>query len=353
MHTSRTDPAGGLLVRGVNWLGDAVMTTPALGAVRAAFPDVRIVLAANPVVAELFRRHPHVDDVLIYDKAGRHRGAAGMFRMAREVREAGCRRAILFQNAIDAALLAFLARIPERMGYATDARRFLLTRPVAVTEEILSLHHVEYYLRLVEELGIPRPAEPAMCVCVTGSEREAIRARLAAEGIGVAAPIVGINPGAAYGSAKRWYPERFAAVADALGEEWGASVVVMGSRAEKPLADAIAAAMRRPAVNLAGRTTVRELMALLSECAFLVTNDSGPMHIAAALGVPLVAVFGPTDWRKTSPWTPRARVVRVDVDCAPCRVRECDRGHECMLGVTAEMVVSAARDLMAEVRDGR
>lgn len=188
---------------------------------------------------------------------------------------------------------------------------------------------------------------------VTEEERSAFRARLSAEGVDAMGPVLGINPGATYGSAKRWYPDRFAAVADVLSAEWGASVVIMGSSTEKPLADAIAAAMRRPVVNLAGRTTVRELMALLSDCAFLVTNDSGPMHIAAALGVPLLAIFGPTDWRKTSPWTPRARIVRVDVDCSPCRDRECDRGHECMLGVTPDMVVSAARDLMAEVRGGR
>ena len=340
-------------MRAVNWLGDAVMTTPALGAVRAAFPERRLVLAAKPLVAELFRHHPDVDDILVYDKDGRHGGAAGMLRMAREVRRERPRAAILFQNAVDAAILAFLAGIPERMGYATDARRLLLTKAVPVTEEILSLHHVEYYLRLVSDLGVPLPAEPAMRLRVTEEERSVFRARLSAEGIDATGPVLGSNPGATYGSAKRGYPDRFAVVADVLSAEWGASVVIMGSPTEKPLADAIAAAMKRPPVNLAGRTTVRELMALLSECAFLVTNDSGPMHIAAALGVPLVAIFGPTDWRKTSPWTPRARTVRVDVNCSPCRDRECDRGHECMLGVTAEMVVSAARDLMAEIRGGR
>jgi heptosyltransferase-2 len=160
--------------------------------------------------------------------------------------------------------------------------------------------------------------------------------------------ILGINPGATYGSAKRWYPERFAAVADALSEEWAAKVVLMGSVPEMPLSAGVEAAMRHAPVNLAGRTTVRELMALLSHCCFLVTNDSGPMHIGAALGVPIAAVFGPTDWRATSPWTARAKVVRAEEGCAPCRRRECDRGHECMLGVTAEMVVSAARSLMAE-----
>jgi len=183
-------------------------------------------------------------------------------------------------------------------------------------------------------------------LAVTGEERETMATRLASLGIGRGAPIVVINPGATYGSAKRWYPDRFAAVADALSAEWGARIVVVGSTAETPLAGEIEAAMRNPPVNLAGKTTVRELMALLSLSSFLVTNDSGPMHIGAALGVPLVAIFGPTDWRRTSPWSERAKVVRVEIDCSPCRLRVCDRGHECMLGVTPGMVVDAARQLL-------
>jgi len=155
-----------------------------------------------------------------------------------------------------------------------------------------------------------------------------------------------INPGATYGSAKRWYPDRFAAVADALSAEWGAKVVVVGSTAEAPLADEIEAATLTPPVNLAGKTAVREMMALLSLSSFLLTNDSGPMHIGAALGVPLVAIFGPTDWRRTSPWTDRARIVRVEIDCSPCKRRVCDRGHECMLGVTPDMVIAAAKELL-------
>lgn len=344
----KKDSPAALLVRAVNWLGDAVLTTPALGAVRAAFPHSRITLAAKPLVAELFLHHPDVDEILVYDKDGRHAGAAGMLRMAWELRRRDFDAAVLFQNAFDAGLLAFLAGIPDRAGYATDGRRMLLSRAVPVTEETLRLHHAEYYLRLIEELGFPRPENPVLRLRVTGEERDAMAERLAALGVAKGVKVLGINPGATYGSAKRWFPERFAAVADTLSEEWGASVVLMGSVPEMPLSAEIEAAMRRRPVNLAGNTTVRELMALLSLCGFLVTNDSGPMHIAAALGVPLVAIFGPTDWRTTSPWTRRAKIVRVDMDCSPCRRRECDRGHECMLGVTADMVLHAARSLLAE-----
>jgi len=326
------------------------MTTPALSAIRSAYPEARITAVARPLVAELLRLHPAIDETVVYDSRGAHAGTSGRFRMARELRRCRFDAALLLQNAFDAALLALLARVPERAGYATDGRRILLSRPVPVTGEVLSLHHVEYYLRLLEALGIPRPDPVSLSLRVSTEERDAIRQRLATLGIPSGRRIVGINPGATYGSSKRWYPERFAAVADVLSREWDASVVLMGSAPEKPLADEIEAVMQHRPANIAGRTTVRELMALLSECFFLVTNDSGPMHIAAAFGVPIAAVFGPTDWNKTSPWTGRARVVRVDVDCSPCRLRECDRGHECMLGITPEMVVDAARGLVAEAR---
>ncbi len=339
---------GALLVRAVNWLGDAVLTTPALGALREAAPQARITVVARPLVAELLQHHPHIDEIVVYDKDGRHAGALGMLRMAGQLRRKDFAGALLFQNAIDAALLAFLSGIPERMGYATDARRMLLSRPVPVTEEILSLHHAEYYLRLLSCLGAPLPERPRLALRVTADEMASMRSRLEALGLPEGRKVVGINPGATYGSAKRWFPDRFAKVADTLSEEWDAAVVLMGSGPEAPLAAEIEAAMGRKAVNLAGRTTVRELMALLALCSFLVTNDSGPMHIGAAFGVPIAAIFGPTDWNKTSPWTDRVRIVRVDVDCSPCRLRECDRGHDCMLGVTAEMVVAAAKDLMAE-----
>ena len=341
-----------LFIRAVNWLGDAGLTTPALGAEREAVPSATITIAAKPLVAELFRHHPDVDEIVVYDKDGIHAGVLGMVRMAAAVRRGRFDAAILFQNAFDAALLAFLAGIGERMGYATDGRRLLLSRAVPVTPEVLALHHAEYYLRLVAELGISRPAAPGLKIHVTHEEREAIRASLRAQGVPEGKRILGINPGATYGSAKRGFPARFAEVADALSEEWNAAVVLMGSPPETPLAVEIETAMRGKPVNLAGRTTVRELMALLSLCSFLVTNDSGPMHIGAAFGVPMVAVFGPTDWRKTSPWTRRARIVRVDIDCSPCMLRVCNREHECMVGVTPGMVIAAARELAAEISGG-
>ena len=340
------DPPTSLMVRATNWIGDGVMTTPALAGLRAAYPGARIVLLARPLVAELFRHHPDLDEVMVYERPGRHEGAVGRIRLASELRRRRFDAALLLQNAFDAALIAFLARIPERAGYPTDGRRVLLSLPLPMPRDILERHEVEYYLCLLDGLGVPRPGRTVLKLFVTDEERAAMAGRLASLGIDRDAPVLAVNPGAAYGSSKRWYPDRFAAVADALSEEWGARVVVIGSAAEAPLAGDIQASMRKNAVNLAGKTTVREMMALLSLSSFLVTNDSGPMHVGAAFGVPLVAVFGPTDWRRTSPWSDRARVVRVGMDCSPCRRRECDRGHECMLAVTPGMVIDAAREML-------
>jgi heptosyltransferase-2 len=168
---------------------------------------------------------------------------------------------------------------------------------------------------------------------------------LAGSGIGPDDFVLGVNPGATYGSAKRWYPERFAVVARDLGQAWRARVVITGGPTEAGMAGEIAATLDGACLNMAGKTDVRQLMALIKRCNFFITNDSGPMHIAAAFHVPLVAVFGSTDHRTTYPYADNALVVRKETDCAPCLKRECPTDHRCMTAVTAEDVVAAAKKL--------
>lgn len=337
-----------ILVRAVNWLGDAVMTTPALRAIRESFPEARITVLANPLVAELLAHHETVDAVHVYDRKGRHAGIRGRIRLARELRAERFDLAILLQNAIDAALIARLARIPRIMGYRTDGRGMLLTHGAPVTIEAKKLHHVDYYLAMLSRFGI-ETADKHLSLTVTREEEEGTARLLSDSGIGANDFVIGINPGATYGSAKRWYPERFAAVADELSRRWGARVVVTGGPGEAAIAADIAAAMTVPALVMAGKTSVRELMALIKRCDFFITNDSGPMHIAAAFSVPLVAVFGPTDHTTTSPWSDRAAIVRRDTDCAPCLLRECPTDHRCMTAVTMTDVVAAAERLRTSV----
>ncbi|BDV42546.1 ADP-heptose--LPS heptosyltransferase [Geotalea uraniireducens] len=333
-----------VLVRSTNWIGDAVMTTPALGALRASFPGARLTVLANPIVAPLFIPHPAVDEVIVYDRQGRHRGFAGKLRLAVELRRRRFDLAVLLQNAIDAALLAWLARIPRRMGYRTDGRGPLLTHGVPLAEETKRLHHVDYYLTMLGRFGICG-GERRLALQTTPAEDAAVADLLGARGIAPGDFLIGINPGASYGSAKRWYPERFAAVADQLAARWGAKVVITGGPGEAAIAAEIAATMQGEAADLVGTTSVRELLALIKRCNFFVTNDSGPMHVAAAFAVPLVAIFGPTDHMTTSPFAERTAVVRAVTPCAPCLKRECPTDHRCMLAVTVEDVVAAAIDL--------
>jgi lipopolysaccharide heptosyltransferase II len=333
-----------ILIRAVNWLGDAVMTTPAIRAVRESFPDARIAILANPLVAELFTRHDSVDEVIVYDRRGRHAGLSGRLTLAAELRRRKFDLAVLLQNAFDAALIARLAGIPRRMGYRTDGRGFLLSHGVAMCPDKKRLHHVDYYLAMLAEWGIA-PSGKGLQLTVTPDEQSAMAATLAENGIGTGDFLLGINPGATYGSAKRWYPERFAQVADELARLWGARVVITGGRGESGIAGEIASVMTGSCLNLAGRTSVRELTALIRRCNFFITNDSGPMHLAAAFNVPLVAIFGPTDNTTTSPYSSNSVVVRSEIECAPCLKRECPTDHRCMTEVTAENVMDAARRL--------
>ena len=315
------------------------MTTPAMGALRSSFPAAEIVVVANPLVADLFRHHPYCDRVLVFDKKNAHRGLGGMLRFVAELRREHFDLAILLQNAVEAAVLAFLAGIPRRAGYRTDGRGLLLTHDVPVGAAERRLHHTDYYLAMLKALGI-EGGDGCLRLACTGEEMAWAGTTLGA------GSFVAVNPGAAYGSAKRWIPERFAAVADRLAEEFGLQVVLTGGPGEAEIARDIAAAMKCAPLNLIGRTTVRQMMAVLSLCRLMVTNDSGPMHVAAAFGVPIVAVFGPTDHTTTSPLAETCRIVRREVDCAPCLLRQCPTDHRCMEAISVEDVLRAARALL-------
>ncbi len=332
-------PLQRILVRSTNWIGDAVMTTPALAALRAHYPQAEIVLLANPLVAELFQFHPSIDRVIIYDRKGYHRGFSGLWRIARELRANRFDAAILLQNAIEAALIAVLALIRKRAGYTTDGRRLLLNYPVPVTDEDKRCHHTDYYLGLLAQLGITG-GNGHLCLACSHAEQQW------AQSVLPDGDVIAINPGAAYGSAKRWLPERFAEVGDALSERYGATILLTGGPGEIEIGRDIAAAMRCQPVNMIGKTSVREMMALLSHSRLLVTNDSGPMHVAAAFSVPIVAVFGPTDHTTTSPAAENVKIVRKPVDCAPCLLRQCPTDHRCMTAITAADVVAAVTQLL-------
>jgi heptosyltransferase-2 len=335
----RRDGIKRIVLRGPNWIGDAVMCEPAIASVRALFPQAELTLLAKPAIAELFTHHPDLNQVLVYEDRGQHRGLTGKWRLASQLRRHRFDLAILFQNAFEAALLAFLAGIPRRYGYATDGRRLLLSDPVSCPKA--PPHQVRYYLDMLRPLGWDG-GERAPRLALSEEDEAAMAARLEALGIGRSDLVIGLNPGSTYGGAKRWLPERFAETADRLATQFGAKVLIVGARGEEALAQSIAKSISARAVVLSGQTTIRELMAAVKRCATFVTNDTGPMHVAAAFGVPVVAVFGSTDWRTTAPYGTGHALVRQPVDCAPCLLRECPIDHRCMTRVTVDEVYQAA-----------
>ena len=334
-----------LLIRSTNWIGDAVMTTPAVRAIRHNFPAARISLLAKPWVAPVFAYSPHVDEIIIFDAYGRHKGFYGTIRLARDLRTHGFGAAIFLQNAIEAALIAFLAGIPNRIGFDTDARRLLLTHPVRCTKAIKSIHQTGYYLRMLEGAGLAT-GPPALELCVGAQDRRAAEQILYSHGITPAHRVVGLNPSATFGPAKQWFPERYAAIGDRLNREHDAVILIFGGPSDRELGRTIARIMTAPAIDLSGQTSLGEAMALIDRCDAFVTNDSGLMHVAAALNTPLVAIFGSTNWITTSPYSPTSRIVRVPVECSPCMQPVCPLGHmNCMKRVTVDMVFGAVEDL--------
>jgi heptosyltransferase-2 len=323
------------------------MCEPALRGLRRLFPDAQITLLVKPAVADLFTGHPSLTRVLIYDSKGRHAGLSGKWALAEQLRRQSFDLAVLFQNAFEAAFLTFLAGVPRRYGYATDGRSLLLSNPVAVPDRRALTHQVRYYWDLLKPLGLTGDP-PAPELVVSPEEEQAMAGRLAQGGLTANDVVVGINPGSTYGGAKRWLPERYAEATERLcrtireSRDQQVGVVIFGAKGEERLGQDIAARLSSPSLVLSGATTIRELMAALKRCAMLLTNDTGPMHIASAFQVPLVAIFGPTDWRTTSPFGSAHAIVRQPVDCAPCMLRECPIDHRCMTRVTVDQVYDAA-----------
>ena len=325
----------GLLIVAPNWLGDAVMALPAIADVRRAHPSASITVAARPSVRPLFALVPGVDA---------HVGRA----------VPGFAAALLLPNSFRSALDVWRARIAERWGYRTDCRGPLLTRAIAPPPR--GLHQVEYYQHLVRELGVPNgPGEPRLEV--SDSMRAEGADALTRAGWDRHSPVVAFAPGAAYGGAKRWPPQYFAELATALTRD-GAAVTLVGSAADAATGREIEARLassngRARVLNLVGTTDLLTLAGVLAQSRALVTNDSGAMHLAAALGVRVTAVFGPTNERETGPRgevrlegldaTVGHAVLVNDVACRPCLLRECPIDHRCMRGVGVAAVLAEAR----------
>ncbi len=338
-----------ILIRSANWVGDAVMTTPVVRAIRKNFPRANITVLAKPWVIPVFKHSPYVDAVMLYDAADRHTGGMGLWRLSRDLKEQHFDLAILFQNAFEAALLAYAARIPRRLGFATDGRAALLTDRLYSYRRLKKGHLIDYYLGILSGAGLDLSGRE-LELFLSDHEKDRVPSLLADMGIEPGEPLAGLNPGATFGTAKRWLPERFAELSRRLYTEQGFRSLLFGGPGEAQLGRQIEAASKGCAVNLCGRTNLREAMALIDRCRFFITNDSGLMHVAAALNKPQLAIIGPTDFIATGPSNPHSRLVRVPGAChlSPCLKVDCPIDHRCMTRISVKMVLDELQGLLKE-----
>ena len=373
-------PAPRILIRGTNWLGDAVMTTPALLRLRETFPQAHITLLTPDKLRDLWANHPAVNETISFS-AGENVLAIG-----KKLRAGNFDLALVLPNSPRSAIETWLAEIPQRMGYARPWRTFFLTQTVppsadAVNMQKLSVaeikrrtgvapvsnsnsrlsgtksetaatpvlrHQIHEYLHLAAALGAnPEPLAPQLTVMP--AEIAAAKKKFGLEE--VSRPMFGLNPGAEYGPAKRWPIERFIAAARRIQQQKDCLWLMFGGKNDTPVAQRaeIGLGGMPTVINLAGQTSLRELMALLKLCRVLLTNDSGPMHVAAALGTPVVAPFGSTSPELTGPGLsgdPRHRLLKSDASCSPCFLRECPIDFRCMNGISVGRVVAAVLSIL-------
>ena len=339
-----------IMVRATNWIGDAVMSLPAIEALRTRFPSSEIVVVAKPGISELYQNHPAISRQIVYDATGEHRGIRGFWEFVGQLSSERFDAAILLQNAFQAAWMAWRAGVPLRIGYAVDGRSSLLNQAVEVPSPCAYGHQSHYYLQLLFRSGIIEKPEPVeeVHLHLADSERRWSARQLQTLSLGGRRFLVGICPGASFGPAKRWLPDRYAKLADRLIDALGADVLIFGSRAESALAESVAQTMEHSPVLIAGKTTLREFMALLAKCHLAITNDSGPMHVAAALQIPVLAIFGSTNERATRALGYRVRIINHPVECSPCGLRRCPIDFRCMTGVSVDQVYKAALESVKE-----
>lgn len=335
------------MLRTTNWVGDVVMTLPTLEAIKANFPKSSITVVAKPWVVPIFENHPAVDNIIIFKKEEGFRNMIKeVFRVIKLIRKERFDLAILFQNAIEAALLAWLGGCKYRLGYNTDGRGIFLTHRVTRTSGIMKAHQVEYYLSILRAAGWEAKSHDPV-LYPTPKHLKKAEDILSINDIKSDSFILGLGPGAMFGDAKRWPPERFARIGDLAAAKWNAKILIMGSNKETGICGIVEQNMTAQAINLAGKTSLAEAVGVIKQCHLFVTNDSGLMHIAASLGIPTVAIFGSTDSVATGPRGPITRIVKHEIKCAPCLKQTCPADHICMLSVKPEEVW----DVMTELRN--
>jgi lipopolysaccharide heptosyltransferase II len=326
------------------------MCVPALRSLRRLLPDAHITLVSRPGTADIFIGADCADDVMIYERTG----LASAWQQISEWKKHQFDLAVLFQNAFEAAAIAFMARVPMRVGYDTERRGFLLSHPIESPDWKNERHEVFYYLNIVNELEFALtgtlPAEamaPDFALQVSEDRKSVARELLNEFGVKSGSPLVLLCPGSVNSRAKRWPAERYADLSDQFVES-GATVALIGSPGEREVSEKVCAYGRHQSIMLTGKTSVAEVTALISIADLLVTNDTGPAHIGTALGTPTIVIFGPTNPLTTRPFGPSGVVIRHPPDCAPCMLRDCPIDHRCMTAIAPGEVFERASALMRQ-----
>jgi heptosyltransferase-2 len=336
------------VVRVPNWVGDAVMCVPALRQLRRILPDAHITLVARPGTSDIFIDAEFADELIVYERTG----LGSVWKQISEWKKRRFDLAVLFQNAFEAAAIAFLARVPARIGYDTERRGFLLTDSIPPPEWKDERHEVFYYLNIVGELEQSISTEPSretlepeFALSVSEDRKQKARELLREHGLDTARPLVLLCPGSVNSRAKRWPAERFAALADQF-RAVATNLALIGSPGETDVSEKVRELADSKPLVLTGKTSVAEATALISIADVLITNDTGPAHIGPAVGTPTLVIFGPTNPVTTRPFGPAGVVVREPPYCAPCMLRDCPIDHRCMTAIAPADVFARARKLM-------
>jgi len=340
-----------ILVRGVNWVGDTILSYPAVQQLKAFFPQSHLAILIPNYLVDLWKTFPYVDEIIPFQKKAGIGSIWEDVNLGQSLKERNFDLAVILPRSFRSALHIYLAGIPIRIGYRDEWRSLFLTQGVRRAKEILRVHRVYYYQKLIESLG-KLEAPPSPQIFLREEDRMWAARVLKDLGIREGKPLIGMNPGATYGLAKCWYPDRFGELGKRLSEKWQARVLLFGKEGERPIAHEILYHLGPRGVDLTGKTRLLQLAALLERCTLLLTNDTGTMHVGAAVGTPVVALFGSTPPLVTGPWGEDHEVLRKEVPCSPCWKRVCPTDHRCMELISVDEVEEVVNNKLDKLRLG-
>lgn len=336
-----------IIVRMPNWLGDLVMAAPILTDLRHHWPEAKITAMCQGTLGTVIQEDPHIDELLNFKRPKGWSRLQAREEIITPLNQGRYDLGILLTNSLSSAYWFWRGNVQNRLGFASHCRSWLLNYPIPFPEKRKDQHLVITYKTLLEPLGIPVSETPPS-LYLSHLEQKTAREKLASYGVQSSDVLIGINPGAAYGSAKCWLPERFKELSHRLLTVANVKIMFFGDKNGTPLVDAICADLPSSVINMAGKTTLRELMALIQCCSLFLTNDSGPMHVASALGIPLIALFGSTSDTATGPYN-GGRVIHKRVPCSPCYRRECPIDFRCMTRIGVQEVYQEIQQIIQEM----